>query len=85
MKNLNELVGKEMSFTELDNTMMENGFYSVFDDGVTNDVKFNKNVVYTNEVTNEAEIIVNFEITVDNSEDETEENFELKVTSIDTI
>ncbi|MDD3137525.1 MAG: hypothetical protein PHX08_00950 [Lachnospiraceae bacterium] len=65
--------------------MMENGFYSVFDDGVTSDVKFNKNVVYTSTETNEAEIIVNFEIIVDNNEDEVAENFELKVTTIDTI
>ena len=40
MKKLNveeikkELVNEEMSFTELDNFMMENGYYSVFDDGV---------------------------------------------------
>lgn len=34
-----ELVNEEMSFTQLDNFMMENGYYSVFDDGVTADIK----------------------------------------------
>ena len=88
MKKLNveeikkELVNEEMSFTELDNFMMENGYYSVFDDGVTEDIKHDGNVVYTAEDTNECEIQILFEITTDNGEDEAEESFDLKVTDV---
>ena len=32
MRKIEELLNKEMSFVELDNTMTENGFYSVLDD-----------------------------------------------------
>lgn len=31
-RNQKELVNEEMSFTELDNFMMENGYYTVFDE-----------------------------------------------------
>ena len=49
MKKLNveeikkELVNEEMSFTDLDNFMMESGYYSVFDDGATENIKQDKN------------------------------------------
>lgn len=78
-----ELIGKEISFVELDNKMMENNFYSVFDNGATIDIKDSKNVVYTNKETNEAEIQIFFNITIDNEPDEVEENFYLEVTSIE--
>lgn len=78
-----ELLNKEMSFTELDNYMMDQGFYSVYDDGITADIKQDKNVVYTNKETNEAEIKIDFEITIDNAEDEAEEAFYLKVNEIE--
>lgn len=80
-----DLVGKEISFTELDNYMMEHGFYSVFDDGVTSDVKECGNVVYTGLKSNEAEIIINFSITIDNGNDECEEAFYLLVDSIENF
>lgn len=76
------LVGKEMSFVELDNEMMANGYYSVFDEGATADIKDCKNVVYTNASTGECEKIIEFEIINDNGEDEIEEAFTLKVTSV---
>ena len=83
-KELNkELKGNEYSFEELDNFMMENGYYSVFDDGVTNDIKEDKNVVYTATDTNECEVKINFEITVNNGEDEIEEAFYLKVINVE--
>lgn len=78
-----EFLGKEVNFYNLDNFMMENGYYSVFDDGAIEDIKADKNVVYTAMDTNECEIIINFEITIDSSEDEAEENFDLKVTSVE--
>ena len=77
-----ELVNEEMSFTELDNFMMENGYYTVFDEGATFDIKWGKNVIYTATDTNEAEVQIFFEITTDNGEDEAEEAFYLKVTDV---
>lgn len=74
-----EFLGKEVNFYNLDNFMQENGYYSVFDDGATEDIKEEKSVVYTATDTNEAEVIIEFEITIDSAE----ENFELKVTSIE--
>lgn len=55
-----------MSFTDLDNFMMESGYYSVFDDGVTADIKQDGNVVYTATDSNECEVQIFFEITIDN-------------------
>lgn len=80
-----ELLSEEMSFIELDNKMMDFGYYSVFDDGATNDIKDCGNVVYTSTETNEVEIIINFEITIDNEPDEAEENFYLQVTEIENF
>ena len=80
MKKLNveeikkELVNEEMSFTELDNFMMENGYYSI--------IKQDRNVVYTATDSNECEVQIFFEITTDNGEDEAEEAFYLKVTDV---
>ena len=88
MKKLNveeikkELLNEEMSFTDLDNFMMESGYYSVFDDGVTADIKRDGNVVYTATDSNECEVQIFFEITIDNGEDEAEEAFYLKVTDV---
>lgn len=80
-----DLVGKEMSFMDLDNYMMEHGFYSVFNDGVTSDVKECGNVVYTGMKSQESEIIINFTITIDNGDDECEEAFYLLVDSIENF
>lgn len=78
----NELKGSEYSFEELDNFMMENGYYSIFNDGATSNIKDDKNVIYTAKDTNECEVKINFEITANNSEDEIEEAFYLKVINI---
>lgn len=79
----NELIGKEMSFMELDGHMTNEGFYSVFDDGVTENIKQDKNVIYTfnHEDLNQVQIF--FNITIDNTEDEVEEAFYLEVTQIE--
>lgn len=79
----NELLNCEMSFVDLDNFMMDNGYYSIFDDNVTEQVKSSRSVVYTATDTNEAEIVISFDITIDNAEDEAETAFELKVTDIE--
>lgn len=77
------LENKEMSFMDLDNIMSENGFYSVLDDGVTEDVKADKKVVYTGAETGMCEVVVELEITIDSGEDEGSEAFYLKVTSVE--
>ena len=76
------LLNEEMSFTFLDNTMYNNGYYTVFDSGVTKDIKADLNVVYTAMDTYAAEVQIFFEITADNGEDEVEEAFDLKVIDI---
>ena len=43
MRRIEELLNKEMAFVELDNTMVENGFYSVLDDGIVEDIKRDRN------------------------------------------
>jgi len=82
MKNL---LAKEMSFTELDNFMIKKGYYSVFEDGCTKEIKESANVIYTSTKTNEAEISIKFEITQDSGEDEIEESFYLKAINITKI
>ena len=76
------LVNNETSFAELDSYMVENGYYSVFDDGATDDIKADGRVCYTACDTNECEIIISFEITIDCGEEEDTANFILKVTDV---
>lgn len=78
-----ELIGWEISFIELDNYMMSKGFYSVFDDGVTENIKQDKSVIYTLNHEDLNQIEVFFNITIDNTEDEVEEAFYLEVTQIE--
>nr|DAV52819.1 MAG TPA: hypothetical protein [Caudoviricetes sp.] len=75
------LVNKEMYFTELDSYMVENGYYSVLDDGATDDIKADKCVYYTACDTDVAEIRISFEITID-GEDEDSAAFILKVADV---
>lgn len=79
-----ELLGNEYSFMELDNYMMGNGYYSVFDED-TLAIKESGSIAYTATDSNEAEIEIFFEITIDNDEDEIDEAFYLKVTNISTL
>ena len=76
------LVSKEMYFSELDSYMVESGYYSVFDDGVVEDIKADKCVCYTACDTNECEVRISFEITIDCGEEEDLANFILKVTAV---
>lgn len=80
-----ELLNKEMSFVELDNHMMTRGFYSVFNDGVTDDIKQCCNVYYTGVETDEAGVLIDFEIIINNEEDEAEEFFYLVVKGIEEM
>lgn len=76
----NELIDKEMSFMELDNFMMACGYYSVFIDGATEQIKDSLNVVYTALDTIEPEVIIEFDIIEDNK---TNGDFNLKVTNVE--
>ena len=77
------LTSLEMNFMTLDNCMSENGYYSVYDDGSIDDIKADKNVVYTGLDTNECEVIINFDIITTNSDDENEYNFTIKIISVE--
>ena len=80
-----ELLGKELYFRDLDTILVSNNFYSLLGDNITEDIKSDLKAIYTNRESNEAEIIINFEIVYNNSSDESEESFILKVLSIDNI
>ena len=85
-KNIEELkemlLNEEMSFMLMDNIVSSYGYYTVFDAGITKDIKTDLNVVYTAKDTCEPEVKISFEIIIDNGEDEVEEAFYLKVTDI---
>lgn len=80
-----ELLGKEINFQELDAYMIKNGFYSLLDDGITKEIKHDKNVTYTGIKSGECEVLIKFEIIIDSVEDESEDNFILQVTRIENI
>lgn len=87
MKELNtsELLNMEMWFHPLDEFMVEQGYYSVLgDDDVISDIKQNKSVVYTDTMSNECKVKIDFDIVINNGGDETEEAFILKITKIET-
>ena len=80
-----ELLGKEINFQELDAYMIKNGFYSLLDDGITKEIKHDKNVTYTGIKSGECEVLIKFEIIIDSVEDESEDNFILQITRIENI
>ena len=83
MRRIEELLNKEVSFVELDNVMVKNGFYSEADDEIMEDIKRDGNVVYTGVETGECEIKISFEITIDSGEGEGPEAFYLKITNVE--
>ena len=80
-----ELLGKEINFQELDAYMIKNSFYSVLDDGITKEIKHDKNVTYTGIKSGECEVLIKFEIIIDSVEDESEDNFILQITRIENL
>ena len=80
-----DLIRKEMSFRELDQYMINEGYYSVLDDDITEDIKSDLRVVYTSIETGVVEVIIYFNIACNSSEDEVEEAFELIVHKITLI
>lgn len=81
----NELENEELNFAELDNVMLKHRFYSVMDDGITEEVKEDKKVVYVDIDSGMCEVIIDFEITINNGEYEGPEDFYLKVTSVENF
>ena len=82
---LRNLKGLEFTFKDLDKKMVELGFYSMFEHGITSNVKFDRSIVYTGKGSDSCEIIIDFEITVDNDENEAENAFELLVTDVNNF
>ena len=80
-----ESLGQEMDFVELDNYMMSEGFYSVFDDGATDNIKECENVAYMSKESGEWEVLISFKIIKDNEDDEPEENFVMKITEVENL
>lgn len=64
MMNLNELVGKKMSFTDLDNKMMDNGFYSIADDVAANEIKVSASTYYESK-NGDLAVVISFEVLAD--------------------
>ena len=81
-----KLLNNEMSFTELDDILEDNGYKKVicnlYDDEIEN-IKEDLSVEYVAKDTDEAEISIDFDITKDNEPGE--EDFHLKVTGIKRI
>lgn len=78
----NEILGKEVTFRDLDILMTENGYFSVFDDEVTHQIKQDETVVYTTTDTRECEAKILFSIVYDNGEDEADESFTMLVKDV---
>ena len=57
-----ELIGKEMSFLDLDNKMCENGFYSLYEEGTEENCLDDGNAVFTSSETGEYEIQIFFDV-----------------------
>ena len=81
----NELLGTEIDFVELDNYMMSEGFYTVFDDGATDNIKECENVAYMSKESGEWEVLISFKIIKDNEDDDHEENFVMKITEVENL
>ena len=63
--------------------MVENGYYSVLDDGVTEDIKRDKDVVYTGVESGQCEIKISFEITIDSGAEDPEEAFYMEIKGVE--
>ena len=74
-----ELLNQTMNFMELDNYMMENGYCSVYDDGIVEYVKDDENVVYQGKDSLDWEIQISFEVDPD---DESDDNYTVTITNV---
>lgn len=72
-----QLLGKTMSFMDLDNYMSANGYYSMSDEELEE-----RDIVYTAKDTCMCEVQILYKIVVDNGKDESVYCFFLEVTEI---
>ena len=78
-----KLVGSEFSFIELNNFMVQNGYLVVFIEGSIDYIKTDESVIFIGKDTNECEVIIEFKIISDDLDEEAEEKFNLKVSSVE--
>lgn len=83
IEEVKKLEGQEMSFLELDNRMIELGYFSVFGSGAEHNIHEDQNVVYTSRDTMECEVQFFFVIIHDHGENEDETSFILKIIKVD--
>ena len=75
------LLGSQIDFISLDNFMENNGYYSIADAGVLDDIKQDKNVYYTSK-DDQDNILITFDLISNNYLDNSD-NFYLEVTGIE--
>ena len=84
-----ELLNKKMTFSELDDFMVENGYYSIFFEGVIKDLKKYSSIIYEEEQKEEESIwdeAFKKEVFIDNKIiDEIEKNLIIEITEINFI
>ena len=87
MKNLKaELVGIELTLLELDNKMVERGYYTIFDEGVLEEVLVGKSSAFLSTKDNETQILVSFEVlSLADAEVESLGASYLKITDIENL
>lgn len=83
IEEVKKLEGQEMSFLQLDNRMIELGYFSVFGSGAENNIHEDQNIVYTSRNTMECEVQIFFMIIHDHGENEDETSFILKIIKVD--
>ena len=57
----------------------------MLEDEITDEIKHDKTVTYTGIKSGECEVLIKFEIIINNAEDESEDNFILQVTGIENL
>jgi pyruvate formate-lyase activating enzyme-like uncharacterized protein len=67
---INKMNGQVLSLAEIDNNMVEYGYYSVYADGIYEEVLRDGNIAYTSTETNEVEIIIEFNVVEEATDDE---------------
>lgn len=59
---VNDMNGQVLDLMAIDNNMVKYGYYSVFEDGILEEVVRDKCIAYISTETNEVEIIIDFNI-----------------------
>lgn len=78
-----KLVGSEFSFIELNNFMVQNGYLVVFIEGSIDYIKTDEKVIFIGKNSEKCEVLIKLKIISDSLDEEAEEKFNLKVTSVE--